>query len=506
MRGPTKSSGRTGRLENETEQADWMIREFKTLPCASDASSQPHDHRCCPYYHSESDRRRPVVGVNGLLTYLGEPCGDQFDDRRTCLHGDACSLCHSSAELLYHPDFFRKRLCHQARRCPRAAFCAFAHSRNELLVPHFSETEELSPGEDFVAYRFKTQWCPIGGPHDWEACVYAHTYRDWRRIPILGYTSHPCRRWANSIAHGSPELAYMERCPYGVACPMAHGAKEQLYHPQFYKTSPCSDSSCRRGPLCAFTHGEADIRRLPAEEPARVERRPIPQAEELLKQYQPTFATPPAYHALDESPRGGAGSPRRARNRRARGRGQAADNREVPCRSGEASPQSPMVAHQMPEGAAAVIYAPFPPYYWVPLSGPCTQQLQMDATRTGLVGSVAWSEGGSPVMMMPQQMSPQSSPLHRAPVSSPAAPVSMTSFMMPVHGGASPTGEAMPVVDFSTIKKKFNCKHGSGWRTPSPFGSPPLSSAPTAASSPRTAEGAGSTAGSGGTSEQATWG
>ena len=180
-----------------------------------------------------SDLRRPVFLEGGGLAYQGEPCTKQFDDSRTCSHGDACNLCHSTAELLYHPHFFRKRLCHQARRCPRSRFCAFAHDRQELLVPHFLEQEEAQPTEEFIAYRFKTQWCPVGGPHDWENCVYAHTYRDWRRVPIIGYTSHPCPRWTNSVASGSPEITYSQRCPHGMACPLAHGAKEQLYHPQF---------------------------------------------------------------------------------------------------------------------------------------------------------------------------------------------------------------------------------------------------------------------------------
>jgi len=319
-------AGKQRGLGNELQQVEWMLREFKTAPCSLETPSSSHDHRCCPFYHSGRDRRRRVFVEGGGLAYQGEPCTKQFDDARTCSHGDACNLCHSTAELLYHPDFFRKRLCHQARRCPRSKFCAFAHARQELLVPHFLEQEEVEPTEEFIAYRFKTQWCPVGGPHDWESCVYAHTYRDWRRVPILGYTSHPCPRWTNSVTSGSPEVAYSKRCPYGMACPLAHGAKEQLYHPQFYKTSPCSDSECRRGPLCAFTHGEHDARQLRLMDTApKAMRRPIPQAEELLRQYQPTFSDPPMYHALEilDAPRTNFASATNAkpRNRRRGGSG-----------------------------------------------------------------------------------------------------------------------------------------------------------------------------------------
>jgi len=309
--------------ENEAQQIqnEKMIREFKTMPCGLEGAMSSHDHRCCPFFHSERDRRRLVLGEGQSRCYNAEPCNEQFDDQRLCSHGDSCGLCHSTAELLYHPDFFRKRLCHQAKRCPRGRFCAFAHTRQELLVPHFTELEELEPSEDFIAWRFKTQWCPIGGPHDWENCVYAHTYRDWRRVPTLGYSSRPCPHWVQSVTKGPAELMYADRCPRGMSCPLAHGAKEQLYHPQFYKTSPCSEGSCKRGTLCAFTHGAYDIRKPRADEqlPSAV-REPILQALELLGRSQPTFWSPPRYHAFEEpNPRSSSGSGHAIKNGRSRG-------------------------------------------------------------------------------------------------------------------------------------------------------------------------------------------
>eukprot|EP00971_Amphidinium_carterae_P054298 1069764-Amphidinium_carterae.1 len=30
----------------------------------------------------------------------------------------------------------------------------------------------------FFTDKFKTLWCPVGAQHDWQACLYAHTYQD----------------------------------------------------------------------------------------------------------------------------------------------------------------------------------------------------------------------------------------------------------------------------------------------------------------------------------------
>ncbi|CAE7193820.1 TEF3 [Symbiodinium sp. CCMP2592] len=262
--------------------ATWMIRMFKTRPCNIDGE---HDHRACPWYHSEREKRRPVLIEGSSPAYYSVPCELRFDDEGICPKGDLCDRCHSNTELLYHPDLYKKRFCHQPRNCARGKFCAFAHSREELLAPYFSPEEENHPTEEFMAHHFKTQWCPIGGPHDWEKCVYAHTYRDFRRVPALG---------------NAADTDYLTRCPLGFTCPLAHGAKEQLYHPRFYKANPCSDRHCRRRVLCAFTHGEAPRIRV---EHRRVNQwRMIPDAELLLAQFQPNFARPPVY--LSEDPKG----------------------------------------------------------------------------------------------------------------------------------------------------------------------------------------------------------
>eukprot|EP00931_Biecheleriopsis_adriatica_P090677 TRINITY_DN6461_c0_g1_i1.p1 TRINITY_DN6461_c0_g1~~TRINITY_DN6461_c0_g1_i1.p1 ORF type:complete len:622 (+),score=99.29 TRINITY_DN6461_c0_g1_i1:58-1923(+) len=519
--------GGAGKVRNMSDgpQMDWMVQKFKTMPCTVQMSASSHDHRCCPYYHSERDRRRPVF-VGEALQYTSEPCENRFDDARSCAMGDACNKCHSTAELLYHPTLFKKRLCHQLRRCPRSKYCAFAHARQELLVPNFSEEEENNPTEEFIAHRFKTQWCPIGGPHDWESCVYAHTYRDWRRVPLLNYSSHPCPRWSGSITKGSSELDYGMRCPLGIACPLAHGAKEQLYHPQFYKTSPCSDPNCRRGPLCAFTHGEEDMPRNQNDNNAKVARKPIPQAHLILAQHQPTWASPPMYHALEDAPKVGGAKSRKQRGRSNKDKltdaGAAEPDRLTMPQANDWVPEPELPAAQQPSltlppygayGHEVFAYtAPYPPYMWLPLS-----------SHGPLSGSPHGPLSGSPAHSMPENqmfwggcspLSPGCSPLSSA--SGSAVQPNFPCVLMPDAkqaeanklGGGEVTQE---VVNLSAWRQQVGKASqqikdldtlSNGWRTLSSFGSLPGSvgqSAPSTPRSPRSVEQTESTkSGSGG--------
>ena len=141
--------------------ATWMIRMFKTRPCNIDGE---HDHRACPWYHSEREKRRPVLIEGSSPAYYSVPCELRFDDEGICPKGDLCDRCHSNTELLYHPDLYKKRFCHQPRNCARGKFCAFAHSREELLAPYISPEEENHPTEEFMAHHFKTQrWAQSHG-------------------------------------------------------------------------------------------------------------------------------------------------------------------------------------------------------------------------------------------------------------------------------------------------------------------------------------------------------
>lgn len=153
-------------------------------------------------------------------------------------------------------------------RCRHGPACAFAHTREEVTAPLLSpEEENYTPAaltESFFTQRFKTLWCPIGAQHDWQACMYAHTYQDVRRPPDIGYGHQLCPYWNKKDV----SLAYSQRCPLGPRCPYAHGAKEQLYHPQYFRTLVCRDLQrrrCPRGQLCAFFHRQADYRKSGAD-------------------------------------------------------------------------------------------------------------------------------------------------------------------------------------------------------------------------------------------------
>jgi len=150
-------------------------------------------------------------------------------------------------------------------RCRHGSNCAFAHSREEVSAPLLTPEEEVAAPEaltvEFFTQKFKVFWCPVGAQHDWQACMYAHTYQDVRRPPSLGYGHQLCPYWNKKDTN----LAYAQRCPLGPRCPYAHGAKEQLYHPNYFRTLVCRDLQRRRCPrahLCAFFHRQNDCRKV----------------------------------------------------------------------------------------------------------------------------------------------------------------------------------------------------------------------------------------------------
>ncbi|CAE7554283.1 unnamed protein product [Symbiodinium microadriaticum] len=187
-------------------------------------------------------------------------------------------------------------------QCRRGAGCAFAHSREEIGVPLLSIAEENQEPhaltDDFFMHKYKTSWCPIGVQHEWHTCVYAHNYQDARRPPTIGYGARLCPYWSKKDTGAE----YSQRCPLGLRCPYSHGAKEQLYHPHYFKTVVCRDlrgKACPRHKLCAFYHHRHERRTTPVDDVDYA--KPLP-VEALPESWVTDFLSPP-FHAESGKPR-----------------------------------------------------------------------------------------------------------------------------------------------------------------------------------------------------------
>jgi hypothetical protein len=193
----------------------------------------------------------PPAGAGGFMPFAAMPV-DSSDHFNTAM----------GAPMRPQKQRFCATFPHVSR-CRHGRRCAFAHSREEVCAPLLSIEEEMrEPSaftDEFFTERFKTLWCPIGTQHDWQLCMYAHTYQDVRRPPCIGYGHQLCPYWSKK----ETTLAYSQRCPLGPRCAYAHGAKEQLYHPGYFRTLVCRDLQRRRCPrqtLCAFYHKKNECR------------------------------------------------------------------------------------------------------------------------------------------------------------------------------------------------------------------------------------------------------
>lgn len=178
------------------------------------------------------------------------------------------------------------------------------------LLPPDQEDAESNKNltEEFFMYEFKTLWCPKGSQHNWQTCSYAHNYQDARRRVEIGYGPKPCPEWNQTKEEHTTE--YAKRCKMGLRCPYAHGHKEQLYHPDYFRTVACRDQTkkkadrCERVNMCAFFHHGGQQRRVPPgsaghdySNKLREEALPQDWAEDFMK---PPFGD--AVHVPDGSP------------------------------------------------------------------------------------------------------------------------------------------------------------------------------------------------------------
>ena len=73
------------------------LRNFKIKPCTIE---EFHNHKQCPYYHGELDRRRNHLTV----IYLSDFCQNE-----KCK--ETCALAHNKVERLYHIEKYKTRFC-----------------------------------------------------------------------------------------------------------------------------------------------------------------------------------------------------------------------------------------------------------------------------------------------------------------------------------------------------------------------------------------------------------
>mmetsp|Transcript_115769 Transcript_115769/g.291263 ORF Transcript_115769/g.291263 Transcript_115769/m.291263 type:complete len:944 (+) Transcript_115769:137-2968(+) len=276
------------------EEISYHAAKYKTKFC--------NDRDCrgqevCCFAHGEHELRKFALERYSYWSLVTNGAGAAQQGMRMMHNEMALMNSQACTGALYHPKVYKHRFCasfpHVAN-CRRGDACAFAHTREEIRTPLLDSNEEdqkLSAlTNDFFMHRFKTLWCPIGVQHDWQTCVYAHNYQDARRHPLIGYGPRPCPYWKRK----ETALEYSQRCPLGVRCPFSHGAKEQLYHPSYFKTVTCQDwpnSNCPRGRLCAFWHKRSQQRgRSTTDEDFNYK---LPLRTERLQELQVDFLTPP---------------------------------------------------------------------------------------------------------------------------------------------------------------------------------------------------------------------
>ncbi len=226
------------------------LNSFKSTPCIC---ACPHNQKRCIYYHSAADRRRVPV------FYSAERC-TPFNQGH-CPNGDRCTKCHGTAEQLYHPDKYKKKMCREypdkIDQCEYGSYCCFAHSQAELNIELIHEYEKDA---DFYMFYFKTEHCPFNHEHNKSICAYTHNWQDFRRKlvpPYPAYSAQMCPNWNPSKFVSE----YNEGCIRGMKCPYSHGWKERLFHPMVYKTEACPEmGKCRKGPECPYYHSPSEQR------------------------------------------------------------------------------------------------------------------------------------------------------------------------------------------------------------------------------------------------------
>lgn len=246
-------------MENDDRDATTAILHESVCKCTEDTYLV--DARC-----KGSTHRRAVIDHELRLFYWDVKC-THFANPRSCPYGMKCPFAHTQAELTMHPAKYKTEACtnsaeHDHKECPYShgdecrvfapEMYSLEHAKS-TTDPEFSDAYDWN---NFLMFKFKTEWCPIQHVHNWSTCVFAHHYGDMRRDPKIKYGTQPCPNVSDQMP--SLETNYLSVCPDGFRCPYAHNAKERVYHPIFYRTVPCKFKSgvgCPMGQFCTFSHG-----------------------------------------------------------------------------------------------------------------------------------------------------------------------------------------------------------------------------------------------------------
>jgi len=124
-----------------------------------------------------------------------------------------------------------------------------------------SPPDALGQMSDDEANKFRTTWCAKRYEHDHELCGFAHVEigGGWlRRNPaVYRYQDRMCPFvYRVKDTRVSPFPFFINECPKGVHCDMAHSLEEIHYHPLQYKTKTCSKTMfrCKLGGVCPDVH------------------------------------------------------------------------------------------------------------------------------------------------------------------------------------------------------------------------------------------------------------
>lgn len=153
-------------------------------------------------------------------------------------------------EQLFRPSKYKTKFCikypSSVHECPHGFFCGHAHRQEELRVPllHLYVLDD-----DFFMFHFKTVFCPyLFFAHDHSACLYAHSWQDFRRKhSATGYGPERCLHWNSSDLTST----YPVSCPTGFQCKSSHGALEAQFHPLCYRSAMCGLARCPCPETCA---------------------------------------------------------------------------------------------------------------------------------------------------------------------------------------------------------------------------------------------------------------